>query len=155
LSQAFRIYAISILVPSVVKAFEAQYDQIIAGLYHGELVKDCSAKSLVKACKNIGKQHIYCSGETLRLEVMGREIIHDLMDLFWEGASRTANHEKNKDFPFKIFSLMSDNYRTVYREASKTKELPEEYYRMQLVTDYICGMTDTFACTLHQQLKNG
>ncbi|WP_390699270.1 hypothetical protein [Gemmata massiliana] len=26
---------------------------------------------------------------------------------------------------------------------------------MQLVTDYICGMTDSFACDLHRQLTNG
>ncbi|NNB89713.1 hypothetical protein HI292_29685 [Corallococcus exiguus] len=27
--------------------------------------------------------------------------------------------------------------------------------RFQLVTDYVCGMTDTFACSLHAQLTHG
>jgi len=30
-----------------------------------------------------------------------------------------------------------------------------QYCQMQLVTDYICGMTDSFARDLHQKLKNG
>lgn len=154
-SQAMRIFAIGILVPLVVESFKTKYDEIMAGEYHGELIKDSSAKSLVKACKTIGKKHIYCSHETTRLEVMGREIIHDLMDLFWEGATHTKEHRDGKDFPFKIFSLMSENYRTVFQEALKRGNLPTQYCQMQLVTDYICGMTDTFARTLHQQLQNG
>jgi len=154
-SQAFRIFAISILAPSVVNAFKSKYDKIMAGEYHGELVKDCSAKTLVQTCKSIGKKYIYNSAETTRLEVMGRGIIHDLMDIFWEGASHIKDHKKSKDFPYKIFSLMSDNYRTVFEESLKRCQLPVQYCRMQLVTDYICGMTDGFAQTLHQQLKNG
>jgi dGTPase len=154
-SQTFRIFAINILVPSIAEVFKTKYDKIMAGEYHGELVKDCSAKTLVKACKTIGKKYIYCSSETTRLEVMGREIIYDLMDLFWEGVSHTEQHKKNKEFPYKIYSLMSENYRTVFEKTSKNEGLPVQYCQMQLMTDYICGMTDNFARTLHQQLKNG
>jgi len=39
--------------------------------------------------------------------------------------------------------------------SDKDKELPAEYCSMQLMTDYICGMTDTFACILHKRLTNG
>ncbi len=154
-SQTFRIFAISILVPSVVEVFKAKYDKIMAGEYHGELVKDCSANTLVKTCKTIGKNYIYCSSETTRLEVMGREIIFELMDLFWQGASHAEEHKKNKDFPYKIYSLMSENYRTVFEKTLEKGDIPIQYCQMQLVTDYMCGMTDNFARTLHQQLKNG
>jgi dGTPase len=154
-SQAFRIFAIGMLVPSVVDAFKANYKKIMSGEYHGELVKDCLAKTLVSACKTIGGKYIYSSAETTRLEVMGRCIIHDLMNVFWEGASHLTEDKKKRDFPYKIFTLMSDNYRTVFAEALREGKLPVQYCRMQLVTDYICGMTDTFAQTLHQQLKNG
>jgi dGTPase len=154
-SQTFRIFAINLLVPSVVDVFKAKYDKIMAGEYHGELVKDCSAKTLVKACKTIGKKHIYCSKETTRLEVMGREIIHDLMDLFWEGVLYAEDPKKGQEFSHKIYSLMSDNYRIVFENALSKRHLPKQYCQMQLVTDYICGMTDNFARTLHRQLKNG
>jgi dGTPase len=154
-SQTFRIFAISLLVPSVVEAFQAKYEQIMEGKYHGELVNDCSAKTLVKACKTIGRKYIYCSSAKTQLEVMGREIIFDLMDIFWEGASCAGAKGKNTEIPNKILSLMSENYRTVFEQAKRNKALPEQYCQMQLVTDYICGMTDGFARTLHRQLKNG
>ncbi|GAF95905.1 unnamed protein product, partial [marine sediment metagenome] len=108
--------------------------------------------------------------QNLLLEVMARRVIHDLMDIFWEGASKKQDNPTR--FEKEIYKLMSENYRTVFENAQnppkvlneyravwnesrgKTK-LPENYCCMQLVTDYICGMTDTFACTLHRQLTNG
>ena len=84
---------------------------------------------------------------------MGRRVIHDLMDIFWEGASIGSQEERG--FSRKIYDLTSQNYRVIYDIAVKEKKFPEKYHQMQLMTDYICGMTDTFACTLHKRLTNG
>ena len=84
---------------------------------------------------------------------MGRWVIHNLMDIFWEGASKGNNDKKG--FARKIFDLTSRNYSVVYEKAIKDKKFPEKYCNMQLMMDYICGMTDTFACTLHKRLTNG
>lgn len=84
---------------------------------------------------------------------MGHGVIHDLMDIFWEGAQE--RDLGTKTYSQKAYSLVSNNYRSVCEKALEKQELPERYHRLQLVTDYICGMTDTFACTLHKQLKNG
>src|SRR5262249_32604624 len=112
--------------------------------------------SLIKGLKRIGREIVYCSKETLRLEIMGRNVIHDLMNIFWEAASGAGDPEKPLDgFAENIYSLISRNYRQVFEVSYKTKVLPQLYYRLQLVTDHICGMTDGFACDLHQQLKNG
>jgi dGTPase len=141
----------------------------MSGNYHKELFEDSKACSLIKACKKAGIKHVYFAEQNLKLEVMARRIIHDLMDIFWEG---TKGEVGGRKFADKILALMSENYRTVFKNAQeppkvlneyhavlnksrgKTK-LPENYCCMQLVTDYICGMTDTFACTLHRQLTNG
>ena len=80
------------------------------------------------------------------------------MDIFWEGASQYPDSVSNKDaksFPGKIYQLLSQNYRVVFEDALRDGELPKNYYKMRLVTDYICGMTDSYACTLHKQLTNG
>ena len=58
--------------------------------------------------------------------------------------------------PGKIASLISQNYRRVFCNSVKEiKNLPETYHRLQLVTDYVCGMTDSFAKDLHSELFNG
>ncbi|MFC1604846.1 dGTP triphosphohydrolase [Planctomycetota bacterium] len=153
LAQAFRVFVIIESAKAIEKAFKEKYKDIMDGNYHGELYKDSEAGALIEACKKVGQKYIYCSKETLKLELMGRRVIHDLMDIFWEGATKGSKEEKG--FERKIFDLTSRNYLVVYGEAKKKGEFPDKYCSMQLMTDYICGMTDTFACTLHKRLTNG
>lgn len=159
LVQYFRVRAIGTIVTASANAFTDHYDEIIQGDYHGELVKDSTAWPLVKACRKINQERVYCSDETLKLELMGRKVIQDLLDIYWEGAEQGFPAPDLKDseklFPRKAYNLMSDNYRKVFEHALNEKDLPERYRRMQLVTDYVCGMTDTFAVNLHKRLTNG
>ena len=122
-----------------------------------ENIKDSSAATLRSACYKAGKSHVYCADQNLRLEVMGRRVIHDLMDVFWDAVNgkMSSSDGKGGEFSRKAYRLMSGNYRTVFEAAKKEGKLPVEYCCMQLVTDYVCGMTDTFACMLHRQLFNG
>ncbi len=154
--QYFRVRAIANVVTACAKAFRDHYDEIMDGAYHGELVKDSGAFRFVKACSKLNRSRVYCSDETLKLELMGRNVIWDLMDLFWEGVKH-ADPERKEIRPLadKAFNLLSDNYRSVFRHAMEGKKLPETYCRLQLLTDYICGMTDTFAAGLHRRLMNG
>jgi len=153
MAQAFRVFVIIQAAKAIGKAFKNNYADIMNGTYHNELYKDSEAGALIKACKEVGIKYIYRSNETLKLELMGRQVIHDLMDIFWEGASKRSNDKIG--FARKIFDLTSRNYRVIYEKAIEDNKFPEKYCNMQLMTDYICGMTDTFACTLHKQLTNG
>lgn len=129
------------------------------GEFTGELVTaDEAVRGLIKLLKRIARQQIYCTPSTLKLELMGRRIIHDLMDLFWEGAETLPRYEepKSKEFAGKLGLLLSANHRKVFRHfVCEQPQLPEIYHRFQLVTDYICGMTDSFAKRLHAELTNG
>lgn len=153
MAQAFRVFVIIESAKAIEEAFKENYKDIMNGAYPNELYKDSKAGALIVACKEVGIKYIYCSKETLKLELMGRRVIHDLMDIFWKGALK-GSHDK-KGFAGKILDLTSRNYRVVYDKAMKEKDFPEKYCSMQLMTDYICGMTDTFACTLHKRLTNG
>lgn len=170
MAQAFQVWAIGESVDAIVETYKHKYEHIMNGDYHRELFEDSKASSLIKACKKAGVNHVYCAEPNLKKEVMARRVLHDLMDIFWEAASE--KRDKRTRFEAKVYNLMSENYRTVfesigdmpkplqkytkvYTESRGHEELPENYCCMQLVTDYICGMTDTFAITLHRQLTNG
>lgn len=154
-AQAFRTFAISNLVLAAIDSFKTNYDQIIAGEFHGELLSVGAASNLVDALDKFARERVYCCEDNLRLEVMGRKVIWDLMDLFWEAARSANASSAPKGFAGKLYELMSRNYRSVFEEACRESQLPLQYHRIQLVTDYVCGMTDTFACSLHKQLCNG
>ena len=54
----------------------------------------------------------------------------------------------------KLASLISDNYKAIYKIDSKEKSEAEKIYlRLLLVTDFICGMTDSYAKRLYQELS--
>lgn len=157
MAQAFRTFAIAEAVHAALEAYKARYPQIMKGEYHGELLKGSEASGLIAACKKIGGERVYVSEETLKLELSGRKVIHDLMDLFWSAAEAyNPNRKVNaKSFDTKTFNLASQNYRTVFKKGLKKAEIPQRYCRLQLVTDHISGMTDSYACDLHKALTNG
>jgi dGTPase len=155
MAQAFRTAVIARVVPAVLEEFQTNYGAIMSGAYDGELVQRCRAAPLVTACKRYAARSIYSAPQTLQLELMGRRVVCDLMDLFWEAASVCDGSSLTKTFAGKCYALLSANYRSVFEKALERSSLPANYCRLQLVTDYVCGMTDTFACTLHRRLTNG
>lgn len=160
-ASAFRTAAISISVHAVVEEFKIKYPQIISGDYKGELVYDGASGPLVQELKNVARDLVFPLPEILRLELAGRRTIQDLMSLFWEGAQIVQEDgsipkPSRKGFEGKLANLISDNYRKVYEEARRTNpDVPITYHQLQLVTDYVCGMTDSFASSLHRELTNG
>ena len=54
----------------------------------------------------------------------------------------------------KLTALISENYKTIHEKYSEGKDEGEKLYlRLLLVTDTICGMTDSYAKDLYQRLN--
>jgi dGTPase len=160
MAQAFRIAAISEMAIAAKEIFAKRYEEIMDGHYDDELLldKDCEAMPLVRACKTFGSKYLYTYSDILKLEIRGRRVIHDLMDLFWEAVENldaASVPPKTKDYPGKLYHLISDNYRRVFEKRLRDGQENAKYCKLQLVTDYIAGMTDPFACRLHKDLING
>ena len=156
-ASAFRTAAIRVMVDDVCQVFEDRYVNIIDGSYPGSLLEDSAAAELAKLLRTIGRERVYSTRSTLTLELMGRHVIGGLMDVFWEGAEKIPPMAppNTSDFAGKAAALFSPNYVEVFRRSVRGGSLPVAYYRLQLVTDYICGMTDSFAKNLHAELFNG
>jgi dGTPase len=157
-AQAFRTQLMSRLIPAVLNEFQNSYDAIMVGDYGYELVRRSEAAVLYNACKEVVKKRIFSSSEVLRLEIMGRKVIHDLLDLYWEGVSPNIRDEKG--FSTKLYSIISDNYRHAFEQdlTRSYSQLPPEarhhYLRLRLVCDQVAGMTDAHAVRQHRALRN-
>lgn len=147
--QAFRVNAISAMVRAVVNIFDLRYDAIMSGEYHKELAYDeeCTAASFVGACKELLRETVFRYQGVLRLEVRGREVIHALMDLFWEGVSDYLKERRahTRTYGGKLYLLISTNYRHLFEQRLLSGKEDETYCAVQLVTDYVSGMTDAYA----------
>jgi dGTPase len=158
-AQAFRTRLMAKLIPAVLNEFQNSYEAIMAGDYGCELIRRSDAAVLYNACKEVVKRRIFSSSEVLRLEIMGRKVIHDLLDLYWEGVSPAVRDEKG--FDTKLYSIISDNYRHAFEQdlTRSYRKLPaaaqQHYLRLRLVCDQVAGMTDAHAVRQHRVLTNG
>ena len=160
-----RTFYISEMVDSVSNAFLENYASIMEGEFDKELVEISNKNVLVSECKRMAVEFIFPHNSILKLELMGKRVINDLMDIFWEGIVLAPYITKDYKREFKLnqktYDLLSSNYKSVFE--SETKGLKTDgsierkafYRRSQLLADYICGMTDSFAVALHKELKNG
>lgn len=153
-STYFRTLVIGKAQRAIRDAFMRNYEAIMDGKYDKELLYDSSMGGFYRVLREeIGVGHIYCAKGTLRLEVLGRNVIQFLLRTFWEAQ---REHDKRRPFAHKLYNLLSQNYRTVFESQIPEEEgLPGEYRRALLITDYICGMTDSFALNLRRELQHG
>ena len=76
------------------------------------------------------------------------------MEKFVTAAVRVGDPEQKMDsIDRRMLAFVSDNYKKAYVRQSEGKDMVEKLYlRILLVTDYICGMTDSYAKRLYQEL---
>lgn len=156
---AIRLRAILMteLVSSVVRAFTVNYPAIMNGSMKVPLEKCCDRASVFAACKQVTRKYVYFAKDTLKLEIMGKKVVSDLMTLFWEGVVKYDQSAGSFHFPNKVWEMLSLNYRHVFERQLRfpRKDGVLDYHAaLHLVADNVCGMTDTFACKLHRELFN-
>lgn len=158
LAQVFRVNFIHDAVQSCAASFEKHRDSIMSGQFHDELVKVSQMARVLKECKDIAKEHVYPSPDILKMELMGCRVINDLMTMYWDGAADAGidgpDYSKGNGMALRAFRLISDNYRRVFRK-SLGNGCSASYARLQLVTDQVCGMTDSYACRVHAEILGG
>ena len=167
----FRTKGHGMIIDGAARSFTKRYSSIMNGDFKGELANDQrfspEAASLIECCTKTARKLVYPVRPNLELELKGRRVIHDLMDLLWIGISKYNGESlKSKDTAGKAWKLLSENYKALFesewrRSAETARErrvnvnVLRQYLRLLLLTDYVGGMTDTFACTLHKSLSNG
>lgn len=136
---------------SVVKEFMDSYEDIMNGKYEGNLIGNSKAKKISIFLRKISREYVYNNERVVSNEIVGYNIIHRLLDTFVPVA---LNKEVKpyKGYDGKLYSLISKNYRFICENKIEQEECGEEYCRLLLVTDFICGMTDSYAAYLYQEL---
>ena len=145
------------LITRASDAFIDNYGQIMSGSFNSDLLGASSASGLVDALSDIAYRYVFISKPILKLEVAAASIFDFLLTGFvdafiyydtplWK-QNRTALREK-------LTMLMSENYLRIYKFYSKDAGEEEKLYlRLLMVTDFVCGMTDSYAKRMYQELN--
>lgn len=134
--------------------FIDHYDEIMEGIYKKDLFYGTGVEKMMKALGDIAYQYAFISKPIYKLEIAAKSILDFLLDKFVEAVLYYDTEAKLTDIHTKWISLISEDYKRIYYHFSKDCQEKEKLYlRLLLVTDYVCGMTDSFAKNLYQELK--
>ena len=135
-------------------SFAVHYEEIMAGTYRRELLAEGYGARLAKVLGDIAYRYAFISEPIYKLEIAAETIMNFLLERFVRAVIPYDTGEPMTSVETKLMTLISDNYKTIYRIYSQGKDEGEKLYlRLLLVTDSICGMTDSYAKRLYQELS--
>lgn len=135
------------------EGFVTHYQQLMAGEYTYDLFRGLPGTMMLEALGDIAYRYVFDSVPILKLEIGAGAVFDFLLEKFVDAAILYDSGKSMTALQEKIMSVISDNYRAVYHiHAVGKDETQKLYLRLLLVTDEVCGMTDSYAKTLYQEL---
>lgn len=142
------------LIGCVTYGFTSNYDAIMAGEFKQDLFYGTFGEKLMDLLGDMAYRYVFSSRDIYRQEVAEAVILDFLMDKLVHSVLYYDTDKKLDSIDARIVSFISDNYRNAYKiQAEGKSEAEKLYLRLLLVTDYVCGMTDSYAKRLYQELK--
>lgn len=134
--------------------FVSHYDEIMSGTFKKELLSEGDAAHLADVLGDIAYRYAFTSAPIYKLEIAAETILNFLLERFVKAAIVYDSDQPMTAVQVKLMSLVSDNYKAIYQIFSRDKSEAEKLYlRLLLITDDICGMTDSYAKSLYQEFS--
>lgn len=142
------------LITCATYGFTSNYEKIMEGTYQYDIFHGTYAEGLMNLLGDLAYREVFITPDIYKMEVTESVILNFLMKKFVAAAIYYDTDVKLNDIDERMMSFVSDNYKNAYHHQAKGKSEEEKLYlRLLLVTDYICGMTDSYAKRLYQELN--
>ena len=124
------------------------------GTFTKDVLSVSRGNALSKALGGIAYEYVFRSKPILKMEISAGNIINFLLDNFIPAAVHYDTKSELSPMEDRLMSIVSENYREIYSIYSADKNDKEKLYlKLLLVTDFVCGMTDSYAKRLYQELS--
>lgn len=144
------------LINCATYGFTSNYEAIMEGTYPYDLFRGTFAEKLMNLLGDLAYREVFTSETIYRKEVSESVMINYLMDRFIGAV--IGYDDRGTDLGTidrRLVSFISSNYKRVYHYHAQGRSDTERLYlRLLLATDYICGMTDSYARRLYQELTS-
>ena len=164
--QNWVVYVQGWMINSATESFLEHYDALMDGSYgaHGEdLFTGTDGEAMMDVLGDIAYRYAFQITPILKLEIAAQRIFNFLLDAFVNAVLYVDAKKELTEVQKKMVLLLSDNYIAIYRQFAEQvensgqdplqKETEKLYLRLLLVTDHVCGMTDSHAKRLYQELN--
>ncbi len=135
-----RAISIGNLIEAVVQAFMENLQPLLSGAFERSLVSASAFASNVEGIGEFNRRQIYSAPRVLQIEAAGFEVIWGLLDRFVPAIAGAQLAKKDE----KLRQLVPPQFLT---------EDSSSYERLLMVTDFIAGMTDTFAIRMFRRVS--
>ncbi|MPV86700.1 deoxyguanosinetriphosphate triphosphohydrolase [Cardiobacteriales bacterium ML27] len=146
-----RAKAIGNLLHQAVEAFIDNEDRLLAGNYPQSIVKAIPDHDALNALTQFAEKNIYNYPQVVETEMAGYRILGDLMEMFCSMIEDMAQHADNpsnaKAASNMLFNLLPTRFIGPERKIATCP-----YQRTLSIGDFVSGMTDSYAVSLHQKL---
>lgn len=134
--------------------FTSNYDQIMAGTFEQDLFCGTFGERLMDLLGDMAFRYVFSSMAIYKMEVAESTILDYLMDRLVHAVLYYDTDVDQDTIDTRVVSFISDNYKNAYKlQAEGKSEAEKLYLRLLLVTDYVCGMTDSYAKRLYQEMN--
>lgn len=148
------ISAQGFLINCATFGFTSNYDSIMAGTFRYDLFYGTFGEKLMDLLGDMAFLRVFSSMEIYKMEVAESAILNNLMEKLVRAVLYYDTDVEQDTIDKRVVSFISDNYKNAYKLQAKGKSEAEKLYlRLLLVTDYVCGMTDSYAKRLYQEMN--
>jgi dGTPase len=148
--QKFRIHTQRIMIEEIINSFIDKYDEIMNGELEEEIIDISKASDIRKAYKKL-QYKVFDDKNIVKKEIAGWEAIYGLLKIFTKASESPNFKPEGNTYESRLYKMISSSHRIVFEEVETYKN--EEYKKLQLIVDFITGMTDSYAINLYQELK--
>ncbi|MBS1221553.1 MAG: deoxyguanosinetriphosphate triphosphohydrolase [Proteobacteria bacterium] len=143
-----RAKAIGAIIEQVHQCFMTHEDAILAGAFADELLDAIPAADAMRALKECGEQRVYVSRPVVEVEAAGFEVLGGLLEAFVTTVNDIADHGPNASSRSRmLIHLIPEQFIGPGRVPTAAP-----YRRALAITDFVSGMTDSYAVTLFKKL---
>ncbi|MEQ1732807.1 MAG: dGTP triphosphohydrolase [Bacteroidia bacterium] len=142
--QEFRVVVQTKMIEEAAKTFMLRLDAISTGEFDEDLLEASEAKNIRKVFKELS-YHNFNHPSVLKRELAGEQLLNYLLTAF-TNAIITPQKKSSK----MLLQLLSANYTYVRKQYNSYPN--QSYNDLQLITDFISSMTDSYALSLYHEL---
>jgi dGTPase len=123
-------------------------EAILAGRFDDPLLTQIPKHAELKRLLDLARERIYCAPEVVEIETAGFEVISELLERFIQVLDDLALHGPKAMPKSRMTSLLvPEQFIGPDRVPS-----PDLYTRLLRLTDFVAGMTDSYAVSLYKKM---
>ncbi len=142
------------LINCATYGFTSNYEAIMEGSYKKDIFHGTYGEHLIHLLGDMAHRRVFETPAIYKMEMTEAVILNFLMTKFIKAIIYYDTDVQLGEIDKRLVSFISNNYKSAYHTQAEGKSEGEKLYlRLLLVTDYICGMTDSYAKRLYQEMN--